>query len=422
MDTLTGYTLLKSHLPDKPVDSLSRDCRRHLNLREESFWNQCIPCPGKPSIEKNFSYIINANEEHVNVIINADVQTGREHFLPNSKSDCSLHGFVNNILRKHFKLWKEAIYKRKNRREFLEVRIEQKVKLDKFIRKLKNQQKQSIETMDKQQHKHVNRAVTPNTSKIYINRFKAQKAIIDMQKSKLKEQNKLIEELKLGIIREDLEKSIENTKINIRELHSSCSHKVKMLAPVATIDVPNLSLNSIKAPKFVQKMEERAMQRAQKHEIIQNRKKLIEAARQKMLEEAIERKKVLAEEDRKQNLEVIKERRKRVLDIERVRQMNKQRYYENLNKAIRLHKMLALRKSFNELYKNFLYFKEKSMLAVDHFKNNILRKSIQAWIDYIGILYKPKYDVAEAYFTYTVLRNCLETWKWVNIFKYILRF
>ncbi|KAJ8976198.1 hypothetical protein NQ317_002248 [Molorchus minor] len=121
-------------------------------------------------------------------------------------------------------------------------------------------------------------------------------------------------------------------------------------------------------------MEQRAIQRAQNRQIILERKRLIEEARQKLLEEAIENKRVIEEEERKKNLELITEMRKKELEKEKIRHALRERYLKNLEKAINFYNKVLIKTCFNELYKNLMKSKDNDQLAREHYKKRIYKE------------------------------------------------
>lgn len=247
----------------------------------------------------------------------------------------------------------------------------------------------------------------------FKNRFMAQKNIIDIQKAKLDEQNKMIEELKLGIMREDILKSIEHTKFNIREIFANCSEKIKCKVPIACDQENKFNVSIQKAPKIVQRMEDRAVERARNREVILERKRLVEEMRRKMLEEAIENKRVLEEEERKRTLEIMKEKRKKELQLEKIRHEKRKIYEEKLHKAIDFHEFLLKQQCLRKLYNNVIFSREKYLIAVEHYRKKVLGESMNMWINFVDGLYVVKYEMADAHFSYKIFRYCIEMWKQV---------
>nr|CAH7762288.1 unnamed protein product [Callosobruchus chinensis] len=232
-----------------------------------------------------------------------------------------------------------------------------------------------------------------------------------MQRAKIEEQNKIISELELGIIREDLMKSIENTKTNIREIFAECSHKMKLKMPTLLIQEPKFSICSKQAPKFVQQMEERALIRARNREMILERKRFIEETRQKLLEQAIERKKALEEEERKRNLEMLKQKRYKEMELERIRQANQQIYLKKLSSAIMFHNKLLMEQCFKKLAVNVSLNREKHALAVAQHRKSVLRGTMKSWIKFIEDKYRPKFSLAEEYHRKLLLKTSFLKWK-----------
>ncbi|CAG9761157.1 unnamed protein product [Ceutorhynchus assimilis] len=290
-------------------------------------------------------------------------------------------------------------------------KIETAEKLDDFITNLKSHQHESR----KKSSIIIKKTLIKNyeNSESFKNRFKSQKAIIDLQRSKIDEQTKIINELKLGIIREDLIKSIENTKINIREIFSNCSGKLLAQAPMiqAVEERKKMMITSQKVPKTYQKMHQRAIERANYREIILERKRLIEETRQKLLEEAIEKKKVLEEEERKRNLEIISEQRKKERHLQKMRREKTQEYERKFLLATNFHKKLLMQQSFKKVLINFLKSKENHSLATEYYRRKQKYRIFKTWWGHVEAKYKIKEDTADAHCEFRILKRAFEKFK-----------
>uniref|UniRef100_A0A6P7FEG6 Caldesmon-like n=1 Tax=Diabrotica virgifera virgifera TaxID=50390 RepID=A0A6P7FEG6_DIAVI len=322
---------------------------------------------------------------------------------------------------KYFNIWKTAVELKKDQKRQEEAKLNQTTKLDTFMKKLKKRRKSEKEGINIKEEKAKIRVVVKDVSSSVVkpcssfkNRFDVQKSIIELQKSKLEEQNRIIQDLKLGIINDDLLKSIENTKINIREIFGSCSGKNKYKIPLILGEEPKFSITSQVAPKIVQKMEQRALERAKNREIILERKKLIEEKRERMLQEAIERKRVLEEEEKKRSLEIIKERRRKEMEMEKIRCMNKQKYMAKLNTAVEFYNRLLLKQTLLQLYSYMKDGRDKRFLAVDYYEKKILKESIVSWQQVVESAYKVKYEIADAHFEYKLLKRSIQCWQKVS--------
>ncbi|KAF7279951.1 hypothetical protein GWI33_006577 [Rhynchophorus ferrugineus] len=303
----------------------------------------------------------------------------------------------NFLIRKYFTKWKEQTQFEKCPQPNLES----------FLSNLQHHKEVCSTKKEKMRDEIV---ISGNNFK---NRYKAQKNIIDNQRAKLEEQEKIISELKLGIIREDLLKSIEKTKFNIRDIFSHCSGKLLLKAPL--IQPPDerekIMVSSQKAPKLVQQMEKRALERAKCRELILERKKLMEAARQKLLEEAIEKKRFLEEEERKRSIELINEQRKKQMELRRIRQYKRHIFEEKMAKAQHFYHNLLIMQTFRKLYTNYNNSRYNWSLAVSHHLYKTKATIFKHWMGYVESKYEVKYELADAHFNYKLLKEGILKWK-----------
>uniref|UniRef100_A0AAR5PN76 Sfi1 spindle body domain-containing protein n=1 Tax=Dendroctonus ponderosae TaxID=77166 RepID=A0AAR5PN76_DENPD len=304
-----------------------------------------------------------------------------------------------SMLRRYFAKWRSET----------KPPIKHTKKLNVFIGNLKNYQQEAIQSSQSPGRE----SRSQNPSELFTNRYKSQKLIINTQRSKIEEQNRIISELKLGIIREDLLKSIENTKIDIRDIFSNCSEKLLTAAPLlrAPEERKNLMILSQKAPKTIQKMQQRAIERAQYREIILERKKLIEETRQKLLAEAIEKKRVLEEEEKEHNLRAINEQRKKELLRQKRRLERKQEFERKYSKAQRFYNTALTRQCLRKLFSNYAKAKENYTLAKEFYLHKQKTWIFKAWLGYVETKFETKYTVADAHFARKALANAFDKLK-----------
>lgn len=317
------------------------------------------------------------------------------------------------ILRKYFNKWKQITKEKR-----LYVSDRESEKLDEFIENLKcykNEKQLSRIVTTKPRYETNNQII--ESAQSFKNRYKSQKKIIEVQQSKIENQTKIINELKLGIIREDLLKSIENTKIEIRDIFNNCSGKLLIKAPLlqAPEDRDKIMILSQKAPNVMQKMQQRAIERAQYRNIILERKKLIEETRQKLLEEAIEKKKALEEEERKRNLEAINEQRRKDLILQKRRLERKQEFENKCRLAKQFYEHLLVKQCFRKLYTNYNKGQEHQTLAKQFYIRKQKSRVFDVWFQYVDSQYKEKYELADAHFAFKILKKAFQTIREVNI-------
>lgn len=249
----------------------------------------------------------------------------------------------------------------------------------------------------------------------FENRFKTQKAVIEVQKAKLEAQNRLIEDLKLGIIKDELSKSLEHTKTELREIFSKSSNKLKCkMAPTGVKledTLANFIIKSNKAPKFLQQMEIRALERAKNREIIRERKRLIDEEKQRIFEYAIEQKRIQDEEEKRKNLEAIKEKQRADLERQKIIQMNKEKYFCDLKKASRFYNKTILKRYFAGLQHNVYMVRNSILRADDFYERNLKLKTFCCWVNFIEEKYRELNDKADALFERRILSHIWQQWK-----------
>ncbi|CAH0554573.1 unnamed protein product [Brassicogethes aeneus] len=367
-----------------------KECQKTINLKDEEIWR--VPNPKNKVM----------HEVNVNHLIIQDIPVFNKG--NNGKKRETL------VSRKYFIKWRNIVKGRKNLSVLKEQQAKEKQKLDKLIENiLKTKPKIMDEKVVKNKTKKIKK---PNEPSCIKNRYKAQHDIIKMQKNKIEQQDKIIKELKLGIIREDLEKSVGNTNVDIHEIFHMCSKNLKLKMPhLQKVDErEKIMVNSQKAPKLVHEMEKRAMERSMKRELILERKRIIEEERQRLLEEMLEKKAAIEEEQLKKNLEAIKERRKKELELEKIRQFNKTIFLEKYEKAVKFYNGRIKNKCFKILYDDFRECKRKYSMAEIFYERKILKIAFNSWIFFIEDKYKMKYNIAEAMFAYKTYRKYLDLW------------
>lgn len=257
-------------------------------------------------------------------------------------------------------------------------------------------------------------------SECFQNRFKTQKEIIDTQKAKLEEQSRIIEDLKLGLIKDELSRSLENTKSEIKQIFSKSPNKFKSkMAPTGIKfedTLANFIVNSSKAPKFLQQMERRALERARNREIIRERKRLIDEEKQRIFEEAVEQKRMQDEEEKRKNVEAIKEKQRAELERQKIIMANKEKYFADLKKAIRFYNRKMLRRCFVRLQHNVYMMQNGILRAERHYESKLKQNALNSWRKFLIEQYQKQNEKADQLFQKRILIKALQGWK--NVIKH----
>lgn len=317
------------------------------------------------------------------------------------------------ILRQCFRRWKQLTEHSKN------LKDEKLKKIDTLLEQiLKFKQNSSRTTTNSNTPKKHKKAPTET----YKNRFEAQKALIEIQKTKITEQNKLIEDLKLGIMRDEIKKTAEETKLKVSEAIDKLSPSAKIKMGPRLIDIEanllKFMVNSSQAPKFTLKMEERAYQRARNREIILEKKKRMDEEKQRLLEEALESKRIQDEEERKRNLEEIEERRKKELEMQKARRLNKERFLANWNKAERFHSRKLSRKCLYGLIFNYLEIKRKLARSERFYEIKVKKSAFKAWKEFMEELWREDNEKADRLYRKKIMETYFALW--LMVFRYLI--
>ncbi|XP_024871056.1 trichohyalin [Temnothorax curvispinosus] len=242
-------------------------------------------------------------------------------------------------------------------------------------------------------------------------RLNAQKEIIRKQRMKLAEQSKIIEELKLKQVQEEITRSGEETVNAARETLTHCGQQTRrtliqlmrqagyrdksLMAPVR---VPS-------PPKFLARMEARAEAR-------RNRIKLREEERQKKLED--ERRK----EEAARRAEEQERKRLQQEALREARRMREEREQQRAREVERYKKLNAMAETFYRKYllrRCIIALVEKKnndmKKAEDYYKRCLLQKVFMMWKVETERLNKIKSELATSWYNKNLLRYALRKWK-----------
>ncbi|XP_011702108.1 PREDICTED: trichohyalin [Wasmannia auropunctata] len=242
-------------------------------------------------------------------------------------------------------------------------------------------------------------------------RLIAQKEIIRKQRLKLAEQNRIIEELKLKQVQEEIARSGEETVNAARETLTHCGQQTRRTliqlmrqagyrdkSLVAPIRVPS-------PPKFLARMEARAEAR-------RDRIKLREEARRKKLED--ERRK----EEAARRAEEQERKRLQQEALREARRMREEREQQRAREVERYKKLNAMAEAF---YRKYLLRRYITALvekrnndmrkADDYYKRCLLQKVLVMWRMETERRGKIKSELATTLYNRNLLRYALQKWK-----------
>ncbi|EFA09647.1 hypothetical protein TcasGA2_TC011773 [Tribolium castaneum] len=304
-----------------------------------------------------------------------------------------------SCLKSCFDAWKRLVKMRIEKSKAVQKKLEQQEKLENLIKALKKVQKEEKTEPRTQPLKVLNN---------FKNRFVAQKSTIERLTSKLEQKERLILELKLGILDKE---AFNESKVEIREIFAKCSAKTRCKVAPPVDYSEKFMIMTQKAPKFVQELEERALERAKRHEVVLERKRQMDETRARIIAEALEKKRAQDEEEKKKYLEMMKERRRLELEREKKRQVNKAIFMEKMQKAEDLHNRHLLKNALKKLLDEYIDMKMKQEKSELHLKITILSKSITAWKQFVEGKYRDKNALADACFARNALTRVMDKWR-----------
>ncbi|KAL0880951.1 hypothetical protein ABMA27_002113 [Loxostege sticticalis] len=262
----------------------------------------------------------------------------------------------------------------------------------------------------------------------YQHRYMMQKHIIALQKAKLEEQNRVIEELKYNKIVEASRQSVDAMKEEVRKTYYDIDRQLKPKIKCLTnelklheIQEPALVLHCLKVPKFLQRMEKRAREREEKHALIRERRRQMEEERIRLKQQAELAKAEMDKEEKLKRIQELREKRKR----DKIESIRKKQHVERLRALIvmaDLHYERSLMVRFGiRPFRKLLQIRRDNMeKAKMHYLFQLKKNVFLNWMWYTeDMLYERNY-IAEEFYRKKLLRKSFDCLK-RNVHSYTLK-
>ncbi|KAL6268635.1 hypothetical protein P5V15_001769 [Pogonomyrmex californicus] len=416
-------TITRKKIKEAISSAESKDIKRcsTSEIDVASFGNIKVTIKDKPNCE---------SEEQRLHILKSCFEALRE----NARNKRRLNEIWTNIqnislrrkLKSYIHLWKMHVKKMKAQREQaaensdvrkIEVLVENITETQKKLQSSQRAESKafSLNTRDTE----VKKKTTPSKPFIIESpaqcRLNAQKEIIRKQRMKLAEQSKIIEELKLKQVQEEITRSSEETVNAAKEILTHCGQQTRrtliqlmrqagyrdksLMAPVR---VPS-------PPKFLGRMEARAEAR-------RNRVKLREEARRKKLED--ERRK----EEAARRAEEQERKRLQQETLREAKRMREEREQQRAREVERCKELNAMAEAFYRKYLLRRYIMEPFIALVeerkndmkkaqDHYERCLLQKVFVKWMMETERQNKIKSELATSLYNRNLLRYALQKWR-----------
>ncbi|XP_012341545.1 calponin homology domain-containing protein DDB_G0272472 [Apis florea] len=339
---------------------------------------------------------------------------------------------VSKIKRKYFDIWrthtKDAKINGQKQKE--EEEIFEKQKIEMFINKIMESQnaimgnqkikisdnnlmiKESNSANKKKKNTYYKHIIVESPAQYRLN---AQKQIIEKQKAKLAEQNRIIEELKLKQMQKEISNANKETIDIAKQTFSNCGHNtrrtlIQLMQQNGYRDeslmVPRKRMNP---PIFLLRMEARAEERRKRIKLAAEiRKQKLEE--QKRMEEASR----LEEEQKKKRLqqEALAEAKRLQKEQEQNRQREIEKFQKLNNVADEFYRQYLLR---HYIMKPFVILIEELRgnikKAEDHYREKLTKKIFTTWKKEIENQYKIKIDTVKSIYNTKLILRIFREWK-----------
>uniref|UniRef100_A0A182JY96 Sfi1 spindle body domain-containing protein n=1 Tax=Anopheles christyi TaxID=43041 RepID=A0A182JY96_9DIPT len=262
-----------------------------------------------------------------------------------------------------------------------------------------------------------------SVKKEYEHRLKVQQDIIELQKLKLERQERIITELKLS-------KFSEASKISKMEIqsellkaartgHVRLRAKAKCIQIVGNIkadtseedEMRKLQAQGLMIPKFLAKMQQRALERSQRHQEAKERRMRMEKEREDAKQAAEEAKRQEDEEARKRRYREMREKRKLEKLQKIIREQERQAWIAN-NQIAKEFRLLKLKRFGMLAFKLLLGVRhENERRSIAYRRRYYKRKYFRKWWFFTNALWESKKALADGLHEYKLYRVAVRHWK-----------
>ncbi|XP_052867937.1 uncharacterized protein LOC128273904 [Anopheles cruzii] len=262
-----------------------------------------------------------------------------------------------------------------------------------------------------------------SVKKEYEHRLKVQQDIIELQKLKLERQERIITELKLSKFSEAAK--ISKAEIQSELLKAARTGHVRLRAKARCIQIVGnirhdtaeedemrkLQAQGLMIPKFLAKMQQRALERSQRHQEARDRRLRMEKEREDAKVAAEEAKRLEDEEDRKRRYREMREKRKFEKLQKIIREQERQAWIAN-NQIAKEFQLLKLKRFGMYAFRLLLGIRhENERRSIAYRRRYYKRKYFRKWWSFTNALWENKKAMADGLHESKVLALALRHWK-----------
>ncbi|KAH8413491.1 hypothetical protein KR009_011764 [Drosophila setifemur] len=257
--------------------------------------------------------------------------------------------------------------------------------------------------------------------KQFKNKLKVQQDIIDLQRIKLERQERLIMQLKLSKLSDEAKEAREDLKQELKTVircgdpkakaKAKCLQLIGSLRDTDDEEMARLQGKALLQPRFLQHMQERAVERSVRHEQARQRRAQADAEREAAKMALEEAKRQEDEEAKQLRMEVLKEKRRQEKMAKVLKERERQRFIENQRKAVEFGRRLLLRRVGLEGFKRLLQRKRENLVKSEEFRRRLYKRNcFLSWRNYTAYKNREKMIKAEQCWHTILKRRALFAW------------
>ncbi|ETN61617.1 hypothetical protein AND_006716 [Anopheles darlingi] len=266
-----------------------------------------------------------------------------------------------------------------------------------------------------------------SVKKEYEHRLKVQQDIIELQKLKLERQERIITELKLSKFSEAAKISKQEIQSELlkaaRTGHVRLRAKARCIQIVGNIrndtseedEIRKLQAQGLMIPRFLAKMQQRALERSQRHQEARERRLRLEKEREDAKVAAEEAKRLEDEEARKRRYREMREKRKLEKLQKIIREQERQAWIAN-NQIAKEFRLLKLKRFGMYAFRLLLGVRhENERRSIAYRRRYYKRKYFRRWWYHTNSLWESKKAMADVLHEHKILTVAVRHWKMVGI-------
>ncbi|KAH8419387.1 hypothetical protein KR222_010295 [Zaprionus bogoriensis] len=336
------------------------------------------------------------------------------------------------LLRKYFLKWIHYTSMEKIERESGKTNNNRAQKINAFLDKIRQEKRRqrqdkratspAVETSEKIAQRSLEQRVEAvKMAKQFKNKLKVQQDIIDLQRVKLERQERLIMQLKLHKLSDEAKEAREDLKQELKTVircgdpkakaKARCLQLIGSLRDAEDEEFERLQGKALLQPRFLQHMQERALERSVRHEQARQRRAQADAEREAAKLALEEAKRQEDEEAKRLRMEVLKEKRRQEKMAKVLKERERQRFIENHRKALEFSRRLLLRRIGMEGFKRLLQRKRDNLVKCEEFCRRLYKRNyFKLWRDYTAFRQREKRARANLCYQRALKRRALHLW------------